>query len=237
MAIVRYLAMTAAEFSSCEHLPANIAWLACHFSPSGRGLSNIPKTLPSHSLLIVDDSTPFENHDAGYIARQLQETVCNLNVQAVILDFQRPPALGTKQLAAILGEKLPCPVAAPPEYAQNSSAVFLPPCPLHRPLKKHIEPFRGRQIWLDTTWMPVQVTVTASGSICESLPHFPECDLPHFSPELGCAYGIEIFGDQISFTLYRNPDHAENWLQEAETLGVQAAVSLYQEVNKQKPPC
>ena len=46
MAIGRYFAMTAAEIRGCSALPAGIAWMACHFSPYGTGLSNLPPELP-----------------------------------------------------------------------------------------------------------------------------------------------------------------------------------------------
>ena len=46
MAITPFLAMTAAEFRKKEDLPDKIAWMACHFSPYGLGLSNLPQRLP-----------------------------------------------------------------------------------------------------------------------------------------------------------------------------------------------
>ena len=58
MAIAPFLAMTAAEMQNSSQLPPKIAWMACHFSPYGLGLSNLPKELPSDSLLMVDDITP-----------------------------------------------------------------------------------------------------------------------------------------------------------------------------------
>ena len=89
MAIACYLAMTAAEFSVCTNLPPQIGWLSCHFSPSGPGLSNIPKGLPPDSVLILDDSMPFHDHKADVILRQLQEAVAAMKIRGVILDFQR----------------------------------------------------------------------------------------------------------------------------------------------------
>ena len=63
MAITPFLAMTAAEMRNISVCPPKIAWMACHFSPYGLGLSNMPKDLPSNSLLIVDDYTPPSGHD------------------------------------------------------------------------------------------------------------------------------------------------------------------------------
>ena len=52
MAMDVFLAMTAAEICGNRNLPANLGWMACHFSPYGTGLSNLPKQLPPSSLLI-----------------------------------------------------------------------------------------------------------------------------------------------------------------------------------------
>ena len=149
MAIACYLAMTGAEFSNCFNLPPHIGWLACHFSSSGQGLSNIPKVLPPDSVLILDDSTPFHDHSADVILRQLQETLSAMRSRAVILDFQREKNSEVQKLAAMLQKELSCPVAAPPEYALKDHPVFVAPCPLSRPLEKHTAPYRGRPIWLD----------------------------------------------------------------------------------------
>ena len=74
MAMDVFLAMTAAEIYGNRNLPANIGWMACHFSPYGTGLSNLPKRLPASSLLIVDDITPIRGHDPPYILDQLAAT-------------------------------------------------------------------------------------------------------------------------------------------------------------------
>ena len=224
MAIAMYLAMTAAEFSTCELLPERIAWLACHFSPSGPGLSNIPKALPPHSLLILDDSMPFQNHEPEYIIRQLREAVSALEAQAVILDFQRPYDKDVQELVSKLQKELPCPVAVPPEYVQRDCPVFLPPCPLNKPLKTHLAPYQGRQIWLDISPLPAQITVTSKGSRYEVLKEIGKT--PHWESHLHCHYNIDIQQDCIVFTLVRD---LERWLTEAEQLGVDAAVGLFQE--------
>lgn len=229
MAIACYLAMTAAEFFTCEHLPANIAWLACHFSSSGPGLSNIPKSLPSHSVLMIDDSTPFQNHDPEYIVQQLQEAISAFDIQTILLDFQRASNPDVQTLVSMLQRALPCPVAAPPEYAQGDSPVFLPPCPLSKPLTAHLSPYRGRQIWLDAAPLPMQITVTAGGCTYHTLPVGLSWDTPHYESALHCNYSICIQDDQIIFTLRRDADAFRDWLQEAASLGVSAAIGLYQE--------
>ena len=89
MAIAPFLAMTAAEMHSCASLPEKVAWMACHFSPYGLGLSNLPKTLPPGSLLMMDDITPPQGHDPDLIAAQLEECVQKFQCSGVLLDFQR----------------------------------------------------------------------------------------------------------------------------------------------------
>ena len=226
MAIACYLAMTAAEFSTCEQLPAHIAWFSCHFSPSGTGLSNIPKSLPTHSLLMVDDSTPYQDHQPELILHQLQEAIAASDVQAVILDFQRPHDAHVQALVSMLQQGLPCPVAAPPEYAKGDSPVFLPPCPLNKPLKAHLSPYQGRLVWLDAAPLPMQITVTGGGSQYQELTTQAISKMPHWEPDLCCHYNIAMKEDRIVFTLSR--DH-ECWLAAAEALEVTAAIGLYQE--------
>lgn len=226
MAIACYLAMTAAEFSVCTNLPPQIGWLSCHFSPSGPGLSNIPKALPPDSVLILDDSMPFHDHRADVILHQLQEAISTMKIRAVILDFQRQKNQEVEALVSILQKELPCSVPAPPEYG-GSGAVFLPPCPLYRPLETHLSPYKGREIWLDISPLPAQVTVTPAGSHYQTLQKIPGTH--HWDAALHCHYNIDIESDCIHFSLLRNQ---ESWLKEAEALGIAALVGLYQEFRK-----
>ena len=227
MEIAMYLAMTAAEFSTCGQFPERVAWLACHFSPSGPGLSNIPKSLPAHSLLMVDDSTPFQNHEPECIIRQLREAVSALEAQAVILDFQRPYDKDVQALVLKLQNELPCPVAAPPEYAQGDCPVFLPPCPLNKPLKNHLAAYQGRSVWLDISPLPARITITPRGSHYEVLKDIS--NTPHWESNLHCHYKTELEEERIVFTLVRD---LERWLTKAEKLGVTGAIGLYQEFRK-----
>lgn len=232
MAIACYLAMTAAEFSACDNLPAHIGWLACHFSPSGPGLSNLPRSLPPHSLLIIDDSTPFHHHQQELILRQLQDTISSLEVCAVMLDFQRPGNSDIQGLVSLLQQELSYPVVAPPQYASGKSPVFLPPCPLNVPLQEYLGPYQGRDIWLDAAPLPVQITVTEKGSTYETLPLSTPKDKLRWDSALYCNYHIDVQKDSIVFTLSRDSLAIQKWLQKAEELGVTAVVGLYQELGK-----
>ena len=229
MAIACYMAMTAAEFFTCTNLPTHIGWLACHFSSSGPGLSNIPKVLPPDSLLMIDDSTPFECHQSDLILEQVQELIVTMKISAVILDFQRSGNPAVKELVSFLQTNLPCPVAAPPLYASEDFPVFLPPCPLNLPLEKHLAPFNGRAIWLDATPLALEITVTEQGSAYQTLPGHAPDHMRHWDSTLRCNYSITADTNRIIFTLGRDDRAFQKWLEKAEELGVSGVVGLYQE--------
>ena len=131
MSINCYLAMTAAEFSSAETLPQHVAWMACHFSCYGAGISNLPTQLPPKSIVIVNDRTPISGHDPQMIAGQLRELIEAFDVHAVLLDFQRPDVAQTQELVNHLVDNLPCPVGVTQYYLKgHDNPVFLPPVPL-----------------------------------------------------------------------------------------------------------
>ena len=126
MAIRPFLAMTAAEIAGNSALPERIAWMACHFSPFGLGLSNLPKELPPGSLLMVDDITPIHGHDPQIILEQLSFCAENLKCSGIVLDFQRPDCEETSSLVNMLTQILPCPVAVSHFYAnEGTSPVYL----------------------------------------------------------------------------------------------------------------
>ena len=227
MAIACYLAMTASEFSVCTRLPSHIGWLACHFSSFGPGLSNLPKVLPADSVLILDDSTPFQDHNVDVILAQLQEAVSTMQLRAILLDFQREKNPELQELVAALQGELPCTVAAPGEYASKNHPVFVAPCPLNRPLREHLAPYRDSPIWLDISPLPAKITLTPEGCHYEALKEISHT--PHWEPHLHCHYNIAIAENRIVFALVRE---LESWLTEAEKLGVSAAIGLYQEFRK-----
>ena len=117
MAIHTYLAMTAAEFAATENLPEHVAWMACHFSPYGTGLSNLPHSLPPGSLLILNDRIPIYGHDPNRIGQQLLESAEIIHCSGLLLDFQRADVEESLRLAAHLISALPCPVAVSDCYA------------------------------------------------------------------------------------------------------------------------
>ncbi len=202
-----YLAMTAAEFSACEEKPRYMAWMACHFSPYGKGLSNCPDWLPEGSLLIVNDRIPPSGHDGGYIAQQLSEMVSSLQPDGVLLDFQRHGDGLTRKIAEKICRALPCPAAVSPIYAQDlPCAVFLPPPPLRTPPVDYFSPWDGRKIWLEVyeKWQTAAVTqdsCTFSEEVPTQIP-----PLLHFDEALHCRYAVSPADDKALFYLHRGQE-------------------------------
>lgn len=223
-----YMAMTEAEFRGCSVFPQHLGWMACHFSPYGKGLSNIPETLPPGSLLIVNDRTPPQGHDPAYLAKQLCDAVDCLSAFGVLLDFQRP---GQQEIAAItnaIRQALPCPVVVSHHYADNG-AVLLPPVPPNKSLTEYLTPWKGQDIWLELSLEGLALTLTDSGCIAENSSESP-IPCPLQDETLHCHYGITLHENSAQFFLQRTDDDLHKLLQQAEALGVKAAIGLYQEL-------
>lgn len=232
MALTPFLAMTAAEIEKVSAFPANIAWMACHFSPYGLGLSNLPKDLPPGSLLMVDDITPPHGHDPILIAEQLISCAETLQCSGFLLDFQRQNCPETAALAKHLAQALPCPTAVSESYADDLDCpVFLPPVPASVVPEDYFAPWKDREIWLEIGLCGETLTLTQHGCSVTPLP-FPDSYREGFSePKLHSHYSIETDENSARFTLWRNSDDIKQLLEETASLGVTAAVGLFQELH------
>lgn len=230
MAIPQYLAMTAAEMQNCPRFPAHIGWMACHFSPYGTGLSNLPQSLPEDSLLILNDRTPIFHHDPVRIAEELAACIEAFRCRGLLLDFQRPGNEELSVLVQTLQPSLPCPVAVSDLYAADAEcAVFLPPVPLHLPLGEYISPWQNREIWLEMAPDCETITITEQGALFTG-DNPEEIREGGFADEtLHCHYQISTEEDQIRFQLHRSREDLEALAAEAEAYGVTNAVGLYQQ--------
>lgn len=230
MALPLYLAMTAAEMQENTPLPSKFAYMACHFSSYGTGLSNLPKWLPEGSMLILNDRTPICGHDPELICNQLRECIERLHCSGLLLDFQRPDYEATAILSQNLISALPCPVGLSDAYAASFFCpVFLPPPPLDVPLERHLVPWQGREIWLEAALDGLQLTLTSQGCQAEPIPS------PAFSggfrdEALHCHYAIQSCADFAKFTLYRTREDLDALLEEATSLGISKAIGLWQEL-------
>ena len=233
MEITRFLAMTGAEFAFCNEKPAHIAWMACHFSPYGTGLSNLPQALPPGSILILNDRIPIGGHDADRIANELCETATSLECDSILLDLQRG---GCKENAKVAQAVLACahvPVGVSHLYAADFGCpVFLPPPELDVPLKNHLAPWQGREIWLEMALEMTQLTVTENGCTSLPLPYAPPTGQPFRDESLCCTYTFALADTAAIFNLWRTPDDLIALLDQADKMGVTRAIGLYQQLKE-----
>lgn len=236
MPFAHYLAMTAAEMAGNSSFPRHAAWMACHFSPSGVGLSNLPNWLPPGCLLILDDSTPIHDHAPERIASELSGCMEKFQCAGLLLDFQRPGEAQTRELTAHLCEALPSPVVVSDVYAEELDCpVFLSPVAPDEAMASRLARWQGREVWLDTTMEGLEIVLTEKGAKSTPLPHqkYPDCGLE--DRLLHCHYRISLSENSAAFTLWRTKSDISAQLEEAEALGVTAAVGLYQEFGSPPP--
>ena len=233
MPLPLYLAMTAAEVEAAEALPENTAWMACHFSCYGTGLSNQPRELPEGAMLILNDRTPICGHDPERIATQLEQLVSAFSCCGVLLDFQRPGVAETAALCAHLVTALSCPVGITDIYAKELDCpVFLSPLPPGATLEQHVSPWAGRELWLETVTDVRTAVITETGCQWQDAA-FPCEESPWFeAPALHCRYCWSAGERQAVFTLQRTTAHIPSLLAEAERLGITRAVGLYQQAKE-----
>lgn len=236
MVLPLYLAMTAAEmFSRCS-LPSRFAYMACHFSPYTQGITNIPDQLPPGAMLILNDRMCCKGHSADLVVSQLLEVITRQNCESVLLDFQRPPEIESLTMVNTIIQSLPCPVAVTEGYGTGHSCpVFLSPAPMHMPLSEYLEPWTGREIWLEAALCQEVITVTDGGT--EYTPVFPTGELTggFYEETLRCMYHTEVTPEQIRFTLFETPETLEQKLEHAHSLGVSRAIGLWQELGTFPP--
>lgn len=225
MVLPLYLALTAAEFAVCSSLPQNLAWMACHFSSYGTGLSNLPPKLPEGAMVILNDRIPIHGHNPDTILRQLMD----LRPDCLLLDFQRPGVQETLNLTQILVRELPCPVGVSHIYGKELTCpVFLPPVPPDMPLEDYLAPWLGREIWLEAALEGMTYTVTEQGSTAAPLLHPLQNGMEDAA--LRCHYQVEHHKNRVEFHLYRTPADLRFLLEDAKSHGVTTVVGLYQEL-------
>lgn len=234
MALPLYLAMTAAEIRKNATFPTQMAYMACHFSPYSTGLSNCPQDLPAGSLLVLNDRTPIHGHDPQQICHQLADIIQAFSCVGLLLDFQRPGCEESANLVSCIADNLPCPTAVSHYYENgHSGPILLPPPPPDIPLAEYLAPWKDRELWLEASLEGMRLTLTEAG--CESAPlPYPTLSQGFYSDKLHCHYHTEITPAGAEFTVYRTREDLEALLNEAESLGVTAAVGLWQELNQQE---
>lgn len=229
MAIVPFLAMTAAEMKQAPSLPPNTAWMACHFSPYATGLSNLPPSLPEGSMLILNDRTPIHGHDPQQITGILQDTIDTLGCSGLLLDLQRTDSPQTAQLVRCLSEKIKCPVGISAPYALDGFPVFLPPIPPYTRPEVFLAPWQGWDIWLDASAEGSLIRITKQGTTYGALSGGDSGS--HADSLLHCHYSIRTHEDAVEFRLARTPEDLMSLFADAEKFGVTKVIGLYQDLH------
>lgn len=232
MGIPQYLAMTEPELLK-NSPPPFLACLGIHFSTEG--LSKLPQALPKGAVLILDDRTPLESQSIPEISEALCRFLARCSCRGLLLDFQRPGITAQRTLAAFLARQLPCPVAAPPEYAPEGCPVFLPPVPVDCAVETHLAPWQGREIWLDTSLQGLRMTLTKAGTTCA--PTNAPVSRCFYDDGLCCQYTIRETAQGFLFHLYRDRASLQKLLARAEPLGVTMALGLWQEFGPPEGLC
>lgn len=226
-----YLALTAAEFLQETQLPEKAAYMACHFSCYGTGLSNLPDNLPDKSLIILNDRTPADRHESKVILSQMEALVEKHAPYGVLLDFQRQDVDVSREVAQLLTGSLPCPVGVTLPYGEELNCpLFLPPPPLHMPLDEHLAAYGDREIWLEVAPETQYYIVTENGC-CMQNAEGTELSQTVFSfPPAFCHYCIETSREQIRFTLQRSREDISLLLDSDRR--ITCGIGLYQQFRK-----
>lgn len=226
-----YLAMTMEEISTAAALPTHMGWMACHFSPEGNGLTDLPPTPFPGSILIVNDRFPVEKHAQEPVFDALAEYLLAVPCRGVLLDFQRPENAATAAIVRAL-QSLPCPVCVTEAYAKlTHGPVFLSaPAPHQRP-DEYLAPWAEREIWLEISAEAEKCVLTEEG--CEIVPAAAEGrDAPvHANPTLCCHYSISTYPGRAEFYLYRTKEDIHALVEACSSNGAALSIGLWQELH------
>jgi hypothetical protein len=217
--------MTEAEIRSASVLPRNLAYMACHFSPYGTGLVNIPERLPPGSLLIVNDRVPVMEHDPQKVTKQLSDAVNRLRAFGVLMDLQIPDNPRTAQIVKCVTSALTCPVGVSEAYADKLTCPIFGAPPIYRALADYK---KSRPLWLDAFQETALLTVTSTG--CTVSQGEVLSDESFFDETLQCKYQYTIQKNSALFCLSRQVEQMQGYLRHAEANGIEVAVGLYQQL-------
>lgn len=230
MAIPFYLAMTAAEMENMEEYPENCGWMACHFSLSSRGLTNLPVALPAGALLVLDDALEISGHDPARVVQQLAREAERLQCAGILLDFQRPVTAEESDMVYAIVEALPGQVVVSSLYGRELECpVCLPPVPCSAHLPEYLAAWKGRGVWLEGALTAEIWEITREGAKRRENFEEPLPNAGFQDQTLHCHYRIAEKENHLQFTLWRTAEDVQELREEAESCGVKAMVGLWQE--------
>ncbi|MBR4864904.1 MAG: hypothetical protein IKU07_10030 [Oscillospiraceae bacterium] len=231
MDIKRYVAMTKAElatFPVAEDLPA---WMACHFSSYGNGLSNIPDWLPAGSMIILDDRTPPCDHDTDVIAMQLNSLADKYKTDIFLLDFQRKNNHHTENIVKELTTKLRGKVGVTEAYAHCASCAVFITCPLpHQSLPDKLSKWKTRELWLELATETEIITISKGNTTFERVNYSLLTETDLYDEKLKSRYRAAVKENNAKIIIERTSEELSLLLQEAQSLGIKIAAGLCQQL-------
>ena len=228
-----YLAITAQEFTHFEDFPSTLCYMACHFSPSGAGLSNLPLSMPPESILCIDDSTPIADHDTKTVADQICTLVERYQPCGIVLDFQRPDNPRALDMIMSIIRCTNCPVAVSHIYAAEFECpVLLPPLPFRLTVEEYLEPWTNREIWLELGNDMEKTIITEDAFGAERIYNVPVSRPILEDPILLCHYSINVKQDHIALYFHRTKEDLEQIQRKASALGVNKFLGLWQQLRQ-----
>ena len=228
-----YLAITGQEFPLFTDFPSTLCYLACHFSASGIGLSNLPTVLSPGAIISIDDSTPIVNHNLSAVSRQINDLVEKFQPCGILLDLQRPDNPYAPDMIEAIIHAASCPVAVSHIYAKDHNcAVFLPPLPFRMSVSEYLQPWIGKEIWLEVGSDKEIAIITEKGLCTERVYSIPD-NCNHFrEPSLLCHYSTHIKPDHIALYFHRTAQDLEELQAQATELGVTKFLGLWQQLRQ-----
>lgn len=228
-----YLAISTQEFANILEFPSTLCYFACHFSPSGEGLSNLPTILQPGSILSIDDSTPIAGHSKNKVIEQIKYLTEKFNPCGILLDFQRPDNPFSVDMIESILEGTQCPVAVSHIYARELDCpVFLPPLPYRITVQEYLNPWSGREIWLELGNEKEMAIVTQTEFCTERVHTIPNERNYFRDPSLLCHYCTYIKPDHIAFYFQRTAEDLAEIQAQAQALGASKFVGLWQQLRQ-----
>lgn len=228
MEIPWFPAITQEEIRQMSTLPAQFAWMACHFDPNGNGIIDLPETLPPGCILILNDQIPYNGHSGEIIAQKLKECAQKWRLNGILLDFERPIPEEQKETARMLVNTLPCPVVCgqDTEIEGLISLIQMPPL-LENP-KKYFQ--RKKGAWLELQKQAVNFCIEKDGCKSDSV-EVPQMEIIKGlqDNELYVHYHFTVNTENADLLLWRDRQDREKIMELAKEAGIDTIIGLYQE--------
>lgn len=228
MEIPWFPAITQEEIQTLSTLPPHYAWMSCHFDPIGNGISNLPKSLPPDSILILNDQIPYNEHNTEIMIQQLEECIQNWQLHGVLLDLERPVSEELKEIISIMVSSLPCPIACGKnlEIEKLLSVVEMPPL-LENP-REYFQ--RKKGAWLELRKQKETYSIDKNGCRLQSGEElYGEISEGLKDTALCVNYRFTVNSENAGLGIWRDRHDRKKIIKYAIESGIDTIIGLYQE--------